>query len=83
MNKPKWTRAGVRHRGGRWYYLRLRGDPSDGWQPVQLAYDPHQILSGLRVGPRVDAFLNGKWSEWGALVLQGYERSVQPIKEPA
>lgn len=74
MSKPKWTRAGVRHRGGRWYYLRLRDCPEDGWQPVQMAYDPHQIL---------DAFLNGEWSEWSALVSQGYERSVQPIKEPA
>lgn len=67
-----WTKAGVRHKGGRWYYFRWSGAAPDEWDFVQLSWD----AEGL------DAYYRGDWREWASLVLQGAERSVKPIPEP-
>lgn len=65
----KWTRAGVRHKTPKWYWVRFGCD--DNPSPAQLC-----------TGCELDSYVNGHYLNWSALVEQGIERLSEPIKEP-
>ena len=61
MRREKWTKAGVRHKTPKWYWVRWSRETEV--QPVQLSR-------------RMDHDLDAQ------MMVRGYERWSEPIKEP-
>lgn len=69
MTSPRWTRAGVRHRGPRWYWVRwCDGDDPFPTQMYTTTNGVTWVLGGYG------------WTSW--LEHEGAERWSAPIEEP-